>query len=357
MSETEEDQTTDQEKNQHDDQQQFSDSKLGCSNLQNEVQFRTENSEENSLLSDWNGPIQWIVEEDVESTFEECVEEVSQLLIRREKLIQEISTLKQPMELEVQTLRLQISQVCGQLADMQLHKQRLQQEVKSIKRKLFAATKDCIQSQIALGAQQYEVKQFALTQEELQLEKMKLVDELQRIHDEHCCRLNSLKKHQLRPRTRSDLTHCRRYSTDFERYAKSSMLNLQQWYEPRLLALLKRKQMSDEALRKNQELKEDLKTHLNPLREETYHLLLNRDKLKNKLYLMELERKDQLTQHRETLSSLEETTRNLQIQIKTQINSNTNAAELISLLTAKSLLYRRCLGLSDESNTTNEGST
>lgn len=64
------------------------------------------------------------------------------------------------------------------------------------------------------------------------------------------------------------------------------------------MALMKRKHISDGALRKNQELKEDLIMQLNPLKEETYHLSLKRDKLSNRFYLMELETKEQLTKHK-----------------------------------------------------------
>lgn len=167
MSGFNEDRMTEQDKNQHDDQRQVSDSEPGCSDLQDRLvkdfYFTTDNSEEKSLLIKCKPLKQFVVATDVESKFEECVKEVNQLLITREELIQEISNF-QPMEKEVQKMRLQLLQVCGQLADVQVQKQRLQQEIKSIKRKLFATTRDCIQNQITLEAQWYEVEQSALTQ-------------------------------------------------------------------------------------------------------------------------------------------------------------------------------------------------
>ncbi|XP_072532817.1 syncoilin-like [Salminus brasiliensis] len=302
-------------------------------------------------------PVQWSVGSEVESAFEHCMEEVERLQLRRDGLVQELLALERPLQTQVQDLRLQLTHTRSRLAHTLHHKHTLQEEVARVKRTLFVMMRDCIQNQISLTAQKYQVDQFTVLQEELQSEVLQLLQELAQLREDQQSRLATLRQRlqgQHRPRAASDLSHCRRASADLSRYTRSSMRSLEEWYEPRLLALLRRKQAGEDTLRKSRELGQDLKKHLEPLSEESRRIGLEREQLQQKIDLMEQERRGRAAQHRETVSSLEQCVRELQTELQVQINTNRQLAELNHCLTAQSSVYRRCLGYTGGSDTPDE---
>ncbi|KAG9274968.1 syncoilin-like [Astyanax mexicanus] len=302
-------------------------------------------------------PVQWGVWDEVECVFEHCMEEVERLQVRRDVLVQELLALERPLQDKVQDLRLELTQVHSCLDHAQYHKHTLQEEAARVKRKLFVVMRDCIQNQITLTAQKYEVEQFTIMQEELQCEVLQRLQELAQMREEQQSRLTALRQRlqgQQRPRAASDLSHCRRASADLSRYTRASMKSLDKWYEPRLLALLRRKQASEDTLRKSRELGQVLKKHVEPLREESRRMKLESEQLQQRIDLMEQERRGRAAQHQETVSLLEECVRELQTELQIQINTNRQLGELNHCLTAQSSVYRRCLGYSDGSDTPDE---
>ncbi|XP_036398878.1 syncoilin-like [Megalops cyprinoides] len=262
---------------------------------------------------------------DVGCQFEECIEEVGRLESRRDELVAELLQLEQPMVQAAQALRAELSEARRQLSLAELERQGLREEARLVKRKLFIAARDCIQSQVTLATQQHEVAQFAITQEELQAQILELTQEAVSLKEAQHNRLSALQD-QLqavgRRRTRSDLSHCRRASLDLERYLQGGMRALEDWYEPRLLALLKRKQFGEEALRRTRDQARDLKAQLAPLQEEVQRLLFQGACLEERIALMEREREENVVQHRETFDMLEESLRDLKTEIQVQKKKN-----------------------------------
>lgn len=96
--------------------------------------------------------------------FEYWIQQVSDLERQKEGLIQELLALKEPMLQVVEHLRDKLIEVRRLLTFAQLDYVAVHEEVQKTKRKLFAAARDCIQSQVALAEQEYEVAQSGLTQ-------------------------------------------------------------------------------------------------------------------------------------------------------------------------------------------------
>ncbi|KAJ7989040.1 hypothetical protein DPEC_G00315420 [Dallia pectoralis] len=261
------------------------------------------------------------VQADVDSvrvSFDECIEEVSRLEGQRGDLVRELEGLQRPMLEATEALRAELLEAHRVLTSVQLEYIHLQIEVGLVRSRLFVTIRDCIQSQLALAAQQYDVAQFAVTKEELQARVQSLTEEVPQLQEAQKHRLNCLKDQARRPprlRAMSDITLCRRASLDLQRRLSGSVRNLEGWYEPRLLALLRRKQTVEESLRKDRDVGQELKARVGPLEEQIQRLGVQRAGLEKRISLMKSEREASVRHYKDLVASNKETLRELKLEI------------------------------------------
>ncbi|XP_035023398.1 syncoilin-like isoform X2 [Hippoglossus stenolepis] len=269
-----------------------------------------------------------VVMDNLGRLFEHCIQQVSRLERQRDELVQELLRLQEPMLRMVEQLRGKVTETQRLLTLAQLDYTDVFEEVQRVKRKLFATARDCIQNQ-----------------EELKTYIQTLSQELSQLNVAQNIRLTSLRAQAAkpcRPRAMSDVSQCRQASARLQRRLSGSVRALEGQYEPRLMALLKRKQVGEDALRKSREQARDLRASLGPLREDVQRLELQRACLEQRIFLMEREREKRITQYKETVETLRETMRELEVEFGVQRQSKKGLEDLKDGLLAELTFLRGC---------------
>uniref|UniRef100_A0A8C5FQ74 Syncoilin n=1 Tax=Gadus morhua TaxID=8049 RepID=A0A8C5FQ74_GADMO len=252
--------------------------------------------------------------------FDKCIQEVRGLEAQRDELIRELLCLHAPMLQAVAYLRRKVEEARKTLTLVQLDHIGVCEDVQQVKKRLLRAARGCIQSQVTLAAQNTVITQRSTFEE---------LSELQEAHRHKlsCLRDEARKPSRGLARSLSDVSHCRRASLSLQRRLSGSMRSLEGWYEPRLMALLRRRQAGEEALRKSKELGQDLSVRLGPLEQDVQRLELQRACLEDRMVLMERDRRDCKAQY-EVMDMLEETLRDLKVEFEIQRKSTTHLQSL-----------------------------
>ncbi|XP_006631411.3 syncoilin [Lepisosteus oculatus] len=257
--------------------------------------------------------------------FQECIEAAGQLEAQRDGLVRELAELQEPMLQAVWGLREELLAAHQQKARAEVECQSLREDTRLVKRRLFAAARACVQCQYTLEKQRHDVAQLSVSQEELQARLLQLSQELPQLEAAHQDQLAALRdkwSSSGRARDHCDLSECRRASLDLERYLKDERRSLEGFYEPQLLALLKRQQASAEALRRTREQAAGLRQRLWPLQEEVQRLIMQRTSLEERTALMRSRRSEDVLQYRETMEILEDSIRELKTEVHLQKQRN-----------------------------------
>ncbi|KAM8913825.1 syncoilin-like isoform 1-T3 [Spinachia spinachia] len=253
--------------------------------------------------------------------FDHRIQQVSRLETQRDERIQELLRLREPFDRVVGQLRGKLAETHRLLARAQLDYAAVSEDVREAKRKLFATARGCIQSRVTLAEHEYEVAQWAVTQGELEAHVQRLTQELSQLQRAQKNQLDALKdqaSRPRRPRAASDVSQCRQASARLQRRLSGSVKALECWYEPRLVAPLRRRQVGEESLRRSREQAGDLRARLGPLREATRGLEAQRACLEQRLSLMQGEREESAARHKETVEKLKTTRRELDLEFEAQ---------------------------------------
>ncbi|XP_029369232.1 syncoilin isoform X2 [Echeneis naucrates] len=334
------------------------------------------------------------------SRMEECIEEVKQLEKRRKELltvvlelrgnknkeqeegrnkeeevteehidskVAELMTMlkseeegrREERKKEIQSLREMRAEEERRLWKVNLERQGLQEELRKLKRMLFIIARDCTHSQASLNNQRREVELLRREEEKLQSLLLQLTEEgwqLRSAHQQQLLQLQTkihAQSSSQTSNTQEELTECRRHSCgDIQQYLQGGLRALEDRYEPILLALLKRREAAAGALVKAKEQAQELRAQLKPLREEIQKLNLQRACLEEKLKLIQIHRKEDLGQYKETVYCLEENSRELKTELNIQKKKTKEIEELRDSLTKQLLLYRSAI---EDHNNGNHG--
>ncbi|KAJ8334692.1 hypothetical protein SKAU_G00403310 [Synaphobranchus kaupii] len=290
--------------------------------------------------------------------FEEHIEEVALLEEQRDRLVEELLQLEEPMAQAAQALRAEAGELRRLLARAELERWNLQEERRRVKRQLFAVARDCTQSRVTLATQQHEVEQFAIIQGELQGQAQLLTEEMAQLREAQQNRLNALRSRLDSlsvARAQGDLSQCRQPTWDLSHYMQDGIKALEEQYEPRLQALQKRKQAAADALQGTRAETQELRARLGPLREEAQRLGLQRVCLEERIALMRREREESVAQYRDTVDALEESSRELKTELQIQRKQNQEIQTLKDSLIKELDLYRGSTELCGKLNPPSEG--
>ncbi|KAM6974043.1 syncoilin [Tautogolabrus adspersus] len=325
------------------------------------------------------------------SQMEERIEEVQQLEKRRKELLVEVLALRgnkdredvdETNEEEAETEELIDSKVAVLLSALQkeeegrreerkkeiqclweeraeeerriwkvnLERQGIHEELKKLKRRLFAIARDCAHNQFALNTQHREVDLLKREEEKMESLVLQLTEESAKLRAAHQQQLLHLKAElhaqtlSQTSNTQDELTQCKRHSCgDIQQYLQSGLKALEDRYEPIMLALVKRREVTAEALVKAKEQTQELRTQLRPLKEEIQKLIIQRTCLEEKLGLIHMQRREDVVHYKERVHTLEESSRELKTELNIQKRKTKEIEELRDSLTKRLLLYRAAI--------------
>ncbi|XP_061616985.1 trichohyalin [Phyllopteryx taeniolatus] len=322
--------------------------------------------------------------EELKSQMEECIEELQRLERRRKDLLAEVLQLRwqkaqeeeeeaeanvsskvtklmavlkkeeedrrEERKREVQSLRSERAEEERRVWRAEMARQELQDEMRKLKRQLFARARENVHTQAALNKRRHEMDLQKREEENLQTLFLQMMEENSQLRSAHQQHLQDLQEKLCIHSTshtcnamQEDMSK-RNSCSDVQQYLQGSLKALENRYEPMLLALQKRKETTTGGLAKAKEQTRDLKAQLEPLREEMHTQVLQRARLEEKLKLVHIQRREDTGHYEESIRCLERSSRELKMELTLQKRKNKEAAELRDCLSKQILLYRCATG-------------
>ncbi|XP_069032467.1 unconventional myosin-XVIIIa [Embiotoca jacksoni] len=285
--------------------------------------------------------------EEEEKSEEQIDSKVAELMnvLKREK-----EARREERKREIQSLMEERAEEERKMWKVNLERQGLQEELRKLKRRLFAMLRDCAYSQAALNNQRQEVELHKREEEKLNSLVLQLTEEGCQLRSAQQQQLLDLRaalhaqRSSLTSNTQEELTECRRHSCgDIQQYLQGGLKALEDRYEPILLALLKRREAAVGAQVKAKEQAQELKAQLGPLKEEMQKLKLEMACLEEKLKLIYIHRREDIGQYKETVYFLEESSKELKMELKIQKRKTKEIEEMRDSLTKQLMLYRAAI--------------
>lgn len=281
-----------------------------------------------------------------EEQMDQTDSKVAELISR---LTKEENLRREKSQSEIEKLRQERAKAERELWRLSVERQGLHNELWRFKRQLFVIARECAQIQAALSGQQRNVELLKKQEEELQIAETHLREDSNKLQQEHGLQLVNLQE-QLNIATSSLLkntqeqTQSRRDSCgDVQHYLQDSLKALEERYEPILIALLKRRDTAVDACVKVKEQVQEMRVQLTPLREEIQKLALQKVCLEEKFKLSSFQRKEKIGQYKETVDSLEESCRELKMELRIQKAKTNEMKELKEILNKKLTTYRSAI--------------
>ncbi|XP_077447392.1 syncoilin isoform X2 [Stigmatopora argus] len=314
--------------------------------------------------------------EELKSQMEECIEELRRLEMRRKDLLAELLELRRQEEeaeeahvsrrvgelmaelkkeedegrerkkSEVQGLRRERAEEERRAWKAEMERQVLRDEMRKLKRQLFARARESAHTQATLNKRRHEMDLQEREKENLQALLLQMTEEGSRLRTAHQNRLQDLREklrlcgvNQTGNKTQEEFSK-RNSCEDIQQYLQDSLRTLEDKYEPVLLALQKRKETTTGAGAKAKEHARELKAQLGPLREEMQSQVLRRARSEEKVRLGHVRRREEARHYQETISTLEQSSRELKMELAMQKRKNKEATELRDCLAKQIDLYR-----------------
>uniref|UniRef100_A0A8C6K5A3 Uncharacterized protein n=1 Tax=Melopsittacus undulatus TaxID=13146 RepID=A0A8C6K5A3_MELUD len=281
--------------------------------------------------------------EELGDYFQECIEAVEQLEQERDSLILELGQLREPALQEIRHAHEEIQAACRLLAQVELERDNLKDEIRQIKQKLFKVTKECVACQYQLESRRHDLSQHAAYRGELETQAGQLSGELSQLKETCEKEKEALRQRLEAPPSRQDnlyLQESRRLSMEFESFVAQSRRGLEEHYEPQLLRLLERREAGAKALQEMQGELQGMKDALRPLQGEVSQLRLQNRSLEEQIVLAKQKRDEEVGQYREQVEELEDRLKELKNGVQLQQRKNQELEELRTSLHRELSIYK-----------------
>ncbi|KAE8624595.1 hypothetical protein XENTR_v10005997 [Xenopus tropicalis] len=291
-------------------------------------------------VQDDPGPMSF---EDVGVRFQFCIAAVEQLERERDELIRELTLLREPSFEAVRRAHEEVLQAYGQKARTELERDGLQEEVRTVRCKLFNVTREYVACQFQLENQREELKDKEVQRGGLETLASRLAEELTQLRTAFVEQKEGAQQ-QLRSgptrHTSQALQDRRRLSAELQSLTEEQHSSLEEQYEPRLLRLLEHSERGVAALREAQEELQKLRDELRPLQGEASKMRVQRNSLQEQIVLLKRKREEEVHLYREQIQELEDSRRETKITVQLQQQQNKELEDLRRSLAHELAIYK-----------------